>query len=153
LDKISQNSQTAFQNTSWTQTDPANFESMLNTSYNKFSSRSLTNRNPATSKKSAATIVPLYIKNYGSYYTSNTLLNAIYQEFNTKIKYSISLIDQAKQYSQSISQNSQSIKDTINSINTSLDPLTTSFTDLEKTVINQWMDYVKKIIFKFIVYL
>ena len=144
------NSNTAFSNTSWTTTDPSNFESQMSSSYSKFSSRSLTNRNPAASKKTATVIVPTYISNYGNYTKANTLLNLVYQEFTTKIKYSITLIDQAKQYSKSISDNSQSIKDTINSIDTSLKPLSDTFTNLETTVINQWMDYV---ITYFIIYL
>ena len=110
LDTISQNSQTAFSNTTWTQTDPANFESLLSTTYSKFNTRSLTNRNPAATKKTTTSIVPVYISNYGNYTKSETLLNLVYQEFSTKIKYSISLIDQAKDYSKTISQNSQSIK-------------------------------------------
>lgn len=142
LDTISQNSRTAFTNTNWTQTDPAKFENLLDQSYQKFSSRSLTNRNPAASKKSAATIVPLYISNYGAYTKANTLLNTVYQEFSTKIKFSITLVDQAKEYSRTISDNSQSIKDTITNIDTSLKPLSDAFTNLEKDVINQWIDYV-----------
>ena len=87
-------------------------------------------------------IVPLYISNYGAYTKSNSLLNGVYQEFSTKIKYSITLIDQAKDYSQTISDNIQSIKDKINSINTSIQPLSDTFTNLEKDVISQRIDYV-----------
>ena len=150
LDTISQNSKTAFTNTTWTTSDPANFESLLDTTYNKFSSRSLTNRNPAASKKSAAKIVPIYISNYGTYTKANTLLNLVYQEFTTKIKYSITLIDQAKEYSKTISDNSQSIKNTISSIDTSLKPLSDAFANLEKDVINQWIDYVITYLFVFL---
>jgi len=142
LDTISQNSQTVFTNTTWTSTDPKNFEGLLDNTYKKFSSRSLTNRNPAASKKVQNTIVPIYIKNYGEYTKSNTILNTIYQEFSTKIKASITLIDQAKEQSKYVSQNSDSIKSQINNIDTSLQPLSSTFTDLESKVINQWIDYV-----------
>lgn len=142
LDTISQNSKTAFTDTNWTKSDPQNFESLLDKTYQKFSSRSLTNRNPAASKKSAGVIIPTYISNYGTYTKNNTILNGIYQEFSTKIKYSITLIDQAKEYSKTISDNTQSIKDTISNIDSSLKPLSDTFTKLEKDVINQWIDYV-----------
>lgn len=142
LDTISQNSKTAFSNTNWTKTDPANFESLLSSTQDKFVSRSLINRNPATSKKSANVIVPLYISNYGAYTKANTLLNYVYQEFSTKIKFSITLVDQAKEFSKTISDNIQSIKDTINSINTSIQPLSDTFTSLEKDIITPWIDYV-----------
>jgi hypothetical protein len=142
LDVIAQNSRTTFTNTDWTKTDPPKFESLLISTNDKFRSRSIVNSNPAFSKKSASSIIPNYISNYGGYTKSDTLLNAVYQEFSTKIKYSISMVDQAKDYSKTISDNIQSIKDTINSIDTSLEPLTKTFTDLEKDVISQWIDYV-----------
>lgn len=146
LDKIAQNSKTAYTNTNWTKTDPANFESLLNSTYDKFKDRTLTNRNPASSKKSASVIVPIYVSNYGTYKKQNTLLNIVYQEFSTKIKYSITLVDQAKDYSQTVSDNIQSIKDTINSINSSLQPLSDTFTNLEKDILSQWIDYVTSLI-------
>jgi len=147
LDTIAKNSKTVFSNTDWTKTDPANFESLLSSTYNKFSSRSLINRNPALSKKSASVIIPAYISNYGAYTKANTLLNYVYQEYSTKIKYSITLIDQAKEYSNAISDNINTIKDTINSIDTSLQPLSDTFTSLEKDVITKWIDYVIIIIY------
>lgn len=144
LDTISENSRTAFTNTTWTKTDPENFESQLNSTYEKYAGRSLVNRNPAATKKSLNSIVPLYISNYGVYTKTNTLLNLIFQEFTTKIKFSITLIDQAKEYSKIISDNSQSIKDTINSIDSGLKPIADTFVQLERDVINEWINYVKK---------
>ena len=142
LDTISQNSKTAFINTNWTKSDPDNFESQLDNTYQKFSSRSLTNRNPAATKKSVATIVPLYISIYGAHTKANTLLNSVYQEFNTKIKSSIVLIDQAKEYSKTIADNSQSIKDSINTIDSGLKPLADAFDTFEKDFVNSWIDFV-----------
>jgi hypothetical protein len=142
IDTVAQNSQTAFQNTQWTTTDPPAFESQLNSTYYKFSSSSLTNYNPANSKKTNQKITPVYISNYGEYSKSGTLLNSVYQEFSLRIKSSITLIDQAKEYSKTISQYSQPIKDQINNINTSLQPLTSTFTKIEDDIIKNWIDYV-----------
>lgn len=150
MDTISQNSKTAFINTNWTKSDPENFESQLDKTYKKFNSRSLVNRNPAATKKSVATIVPLYISNYGAYTKADTLLNFVFQEFSTKIKFSIVLVDQAKEYSKTIADNSQSIKDTIKTIDSGLKPLADSFDNLEKDFVNNWIDIVNffKIFYK-----
>lgn len=144
LDTIAQNSNNAFSNTSWTQTDPANFISQLNSTYYMFSGSSLTNRNPAGSKKIVSSIIPTYISNYGQYNKDKTLLNSIYQEFTTKISYSISMIDQAKSYSQMVKNNIQSIKDSINSIDDNLKPLSDTFTTIETNIVDYWINYVNQ---------
>lgn len=142
LDTIAQNSNSAFSDTNWTTTDPPQFETALQNTNTKFATRTLVNPNPATSKKAAGTITPIYIKNYGDYKKSNTFLNIIYQEFNLRITASISFVNQAKEYSKTIGQYSSDIKSTITGINSNLQPLTSTFTDLETTVIKNWIDYV-----------
>lgn len=142
LDTIAQNSNNAFSNSSWTQTEPANFVSQLNSTYYMFSGITLTNRNPAGSKKFVSSIIPLYISNYGQYNKEKTLLNTIYQEFTSKISYSISMIDQAKSYSQMVTNNIQSIKNIINSINNNLKPLSDTFTTIETNIVDNWINYV-----------
>ncbi|MFM1913186.1 MAG: hypothetical protein RIR51_1024 [Bacteroidota bacterium] len=146
LDKISQNSNSAFSNnTSWTETEPQIFKNNLTSLYNQFSTRTLVNTNPAASLKKSATITPLYISNLGDYQKSGTLLNSIYKEFDLKISASITLIDQAKSYSKEISKYSQPIKDSLNQVITSLTPLETSFTKIETDVLSPWSDIVIKI--------
>ena len=79
-------------------------------------------------------------------------MNIIYQEFNLKITGSIAFVNQAKEYSKTIGQYSSDIKNTINGINSNLQPLTSTFTDLETTVISNWIDYVN-ILFCFLNFL
>jgi len=142
LDTIAKNSDTAFSNTSWTESEPPKFEKLLNDTYNVLSTKTLSNRNPAASKKVVSTITPTYISSYGGYTKDKTLLNLIYQEFNTKIKASITYIDSAKNQSKFVSRNVESIKNSINNIDTSMKPLSDAFTTLESTIITQWIDYV-----------
>jgi hypothetical protein len=140
LDKIAQNANTAFNNASWTETEPKNFQNNLTDVYSRFKDQSLTNTNPAASLKKVTTIVPLYISNLGDYKKSGTLLNSINAEFDLKISGSITLIDEAKSYSKEISKYSQPIKDSLNSVINSISPLETSFDKIETDVITPWGD-------------
>ena len=144
LDKIAQNANSAFNNSSssWTETEPKNFQNNLTSIYGKFKDRSLTNTNPAASLKKTGTITPVYISNLGDYQKSGTLLNSIYKEFDMKISGSITLIDQAKTYSKEISKYSQPIKDSLNSIINQITPLDSTFSKLETDVITPWGDIV-----------
>ena len=142
LDKIAQNSNNAFDDSSWTETEPKNFQNNLTSVYNQFNTRTLLNTNPAASQKKVATITPVYISNLGDYTKSGTLLYSIYTEFNLKISGSITLIDQAKEYSKEISKYSKPIKDSINTVINSLNPLDEAFDKIETQVIEPWSDIV-----------
>jgi hypothetical protein len=137
IDQIASNSQNAFNNNSWTNTDPPAFENQLKSSYSQFSNKTLPNPNPAPSKSGGlANITPLYIKNYGDYTTQGTILNTIYQEFNAKIKGSVTLLGQAQTYSQTISQYSNQIKDVLKGLKSDIDTFTEPISALETTLIN-----------------
>jgi hypothetical protein len=142
LDEISQNSNKAFADSNWTKTEPENFKKNLTNSYVLFSSRSIPNTNPANSLRKVATITPLYISNLGDYQKSGTLLNSIYQEFDTKISVSITLIEQAKTYSNEITKYSQPIKDSLNSVISQFTPLETAFGNINTNFISPWSDLV-----------
>lgn len=142
LDEISKNSNNAFKDSSWTKTEPDEFKKNLTNVYEKFRNSFLTNTNPSASNKKVNAITPTYISNLGNYQKDNTLLNIIYKEFDLKISASITMIDQAKQYSGEINKYSQPIKDSLNKVITGLDPLDNSFNRVDKDVVTPWSDIV-----------
>ncbi len=70
-------------------------------------------------------------------------MNVIYQEFDGKIKGSITLVNQAKTYSGEIDNNINNIKSSINDIIAKVNEFKTGLEPLEKDVINNTIDYVK----------
>ena len=144
LDTISKNSKTAFKDSDWTKTEPEKFKNDLTNMYNKFRLSTLVNTNPAASLRKVATITPTYITALGDYQTKSTLLNSVFQEFETKITASISMIDQAKTYSKDIDKYSEPIKKSLSSVSTSLAPIEDSFNNINEKVIKPWGDVVKK---------
>jgi hypothetical protein len=146
LDGIATRSRQGFGDTAWTSTAPKNFEDKLKSIYSTYSTSSLANPNPANSLKGGVTtITPLYIKNLGDYSKSSTTLNTIYQEFDAKIKGSISLVDTAKAASSQIDSNINSIKSSINDIVTKVNSFKSGLSPVETDFINQAIDYVKNI--------
>ncbi len=112
----------------------------LSNSYSTYGISTLTNPNPANSLKGGVTkITPLYIKLYGNYTVSNTALNAIYQEYNTKITASVNLMSQAQQYSSYINTYMNDIKSTLASIQSNVATFTSAFSQINTTVIDNWV--------------
>ena len=140
LDKIAQNFATAFSANSWATTEPQNFENSLVTSFNSFSTQTLDNPNPASSLKGGVTkVIPIYIALYGDYTKSGTALNSIYTEYNTKIKASITLMDQAKTYSTGVNYYMADIKATLSTIQSNVNTMTSGFDQISDTVISSWI--------------
>ena len=144
LDEISKNSKTAFNNSTWTETEPQQFKNNLTNVYNLFSKRTLLNTNPAPSLRKVAVVTPIYISNLGDYEKKDTLLNTIFQEFDLRISASITMIEQAKGYSKDIDKYSDPIKKSLNSVSTSLSPIEEAFTNINRDVIKPWVDVVNK---------
>lgn len=142
LDNIAKNSNNAFQNSSWTQTEPDEFRRNLTNTYNKFSGSTLNNYNPSPSNKQTTTLVPIYIERLGDYQKENTALSSINLEFDKKISVSIKLIEEAQKYSKEITKYSQPIKDALNSVKNQLTPLENSFNNVENDVIKEWNNAV-----------
>lgn len=118
----------------WTQTDPPAFEKNLSYAYGNYSSQSLPNPNPASSQNgNLATIVPSYIKEYGNYTSSGTILNAIFAEYQTKISASISFLDQAKGAAKNISSYENKIQSQLQSAKDSINSLSSTFGTVEVT--------------------
>ncbi len=63
LNQISQNSDSAFTNIGYLNTDPKNFFSALNSYYSQYGGMTLTNPNPASSTRNGKSVItPIYIK-------------------------------------------------------------------------------------------
>ena len=141
LDKIALAFPTAFSDNSWSNGATANFEKKLGESYKTYSGQTLNNPNPANSLKGAvAKITPLYMTQYGDYTTSGTALNIIYQEYNTVIKGSLTLMDQAKQYSTNVNTYMADIKSTLNNIQNNVNTMTGAFDSISTEVIDILVD-------------
>jgi hypothetical protein len=69
-------------------------------------------------------------------------LNTIFQEFDKRISVSITLIEQAKTYSQEITKYSKPIKDSLSSVITQLTPLEEAFVSINKSLVSPWADLV-----------
>ncbi len=141
IDEISKAYPNAFSSNSWASTDSKNYIDRLTNSYNTFGSRSLNNPNPANSLKGSVTkISPIYIKLFGDYTKANTALNTIYKEFDTKIKFGVTLMDKAKESSSYVNQYTSEIKTTLNDISSKINSFTSSFDQISTSVIDQWID-------------
>jgi tetrahydromethanopterin S-methyltransferase subunit B len=122
LEEIAQNTDSAFTNTEWTDTEPPKFTQRLTDIYASYKDKTLTNPNPANSLKAGVTkLSPTYISGLGDYAKTNTTLNTIYQEFDVKINVSIAMINQAKDSADQIRINLDPIKQSIEEVKKSLD--------------------------------
>lgn len=145
MDEISKNSKKPFltpEEKNWTISDTENFRKNLTRVNQKFSTKSLTNPNPAKSLKKVETLKPSYIENFGDYNKTGTLLNNIFKEFDSKIVNSISLVDLARKYSREIDSYSKQIKDALEIVVEKLTPLDTAFDNIKKDVMVPWSDIV-----------
>ncbi len=141
IDSIVANSKTAFSDNSWVDSDSAAFNKLLTDANSKFSGSTLTNPNPANSLKGGvSSIKPIYIDTYGDYSKSGAKLNTIYQEYDIKIKASVTSLDQAKSYSSLIESQSSTLKSTFDTAATSIDDFNKLFDDLDTGAIKTWKD-------------
>jgi len=144
IDTITQNVATAFNSQDGNTDDLTDFQTTLQTSYNTFSTRKIKNPNPAASKSNGITeITPIYIENYGTFDKKDTILNTIYQEFDTKLKATFDFRQTAEDASKEIEANSSEVRTKIQDIKTNVDNLKKPFDTLSNDVISEWVNVVK----------
>lgn len=142
IDQIVVNSNEAFKDNSWTQTEPQKFENKLSEAYSSYFQTTIDNPNPSPSQSGGIqNIQPLYITNYGNYTNDGTALNSIYQEFDQKIKAAATLINSAQSYSTQITVASNDIKQTIGGVQIEISNFRTQLNSIEVDVMDQWITY------------
>jgi uncharacterized coiled-coil DUF342 family protein len=144
LQQIADNSDSAFTNADWTNTEPPKFVQRLKDIYTGYKDKTLTNPNPANSLKNGVQkLIPVYINNLGEYTVTNTSLNIIYQDFDTRISVSIDMIDQAKDSAGQIKEKIESIKQVIEDVKNELKKLDDPIKQINDTIIDPAYQIVK----------
>lgn len=112
----------------WTQQDPIQFEQNLSYAYSNHTTDTLPNPNPAQSQNNnSQPIIPLYIKDYGNYTRKDTILNAIFKEYDVKINGSITFINQAKLAARNISDYQRDINSALTTASNSISEFSSTF--------------------------
>lgn len=144
MDTITQNAQTAFEASDSDTTDLTDFQDTLTDSYNTYSVSKLNNPNPAPSKSGGVTqIEPEYITKYGDSNEEGTSLNAIFVEFDAKIKVTFDFRQSAQDATDQITNNSDEIKTKLEDININVQNMKEPFDTLSADVLDTWIEAVR----------
>ena len=150
LNQISGQVDGTFSGDGFLDTDPLKYQQSLDTLFNNYSMKTLSNPNPANSASSKPTVLPSYIKVnrliiqlYGNSTTKNTAQYAIAQEYDATITASKTIVRQIKTYSSAIKQNIGDISAQIDGISNQINTLNNSISQFSTNVINNLINAVR----------